>query len=108
TVLPRAKERDIGIQGIYAVRGKLASAESARAVVAEAVERGEIDAADVDLADPLGFLLSPGVARSLAEACYRFDRHLPAVDTVLTGTGNLDHLRENIRALNAPPLPEEA
>jgi len=25
----------------------------------------------------------------------------------LTGTGSLDHLKENIAAINKPPLPEE-
>jgi aryl-alcohol dehydrogenase-like predicted oxidoreductase len=44
-------------------------------------------------------------ARTITEAAYRFVRHEPGVDVVLFGTGNPQHLRENIAALLAPPLP---
>ena len=108
SVLPAARRNDMGVQIMFAVRGKLATAEGARAVVAEAIELGEVDPADVDASDPLGFLVAPGVADSLVEACYRFDRHAPGVDTVVTGTGNVDHLLDNIRSLNRSPLPDES
>jgi L-galactose dehydrogenase len=104
-ILPVAKTKDIGVQAMYAVRGKLASPESAMQVVNQAVEAGEVDAADIDPSNPLGFLVEPGVATSLAEACYRFDRHAPGVDSVLTGTGNIGHLIENIGSISGPPLP---
>src|SRR5262245_4196988 len=55
--------------------------------------------------DPLGFLVYERRARTITEAAYRFVRHEPGVDVVLFGTGNLQHLRENIAALLAPPLP---
>ena len=45
---------------MYAVRGKLAFPESATEVVNQAIEAGEVDAADVDPSDPLGFLVGPG------------------------------------------------
>ena len=105
SVLPAARRNDVGVQIMFAVRGKLATGEGARAVVAEAIEHGEVDPANVDASDPLGFLVAPGVADSLVEACYRFDRHAPGVDTVVTGTGNVDHLLDNIRSLNRSALP---
>ena len=46
-----------------------------------------------------------GGARTITEAAYRFVRHEPGVDVVLFGTGDPTHLRENIAALLAPPLP---
>ena len=104
-VIPVAKKKDVGIQAIYAVRGKLANIQSAREAIAEAVANGEVDAALLD-PEPLGFLIGDGVARTLTEACYRFDRHAPGVDTVLTGTGNIEHLRANIAALEMPALPD--
>ena len=76
-MLPAARRNDMGVQIMFAVRGKLATAEGARALVAEAIEQGEVDPADVDASDPLGFLVAPRVADSLVEACYRFDRHAP-------------------------------
>ncbi|MGZ8445726.1 MAG: aldo/keto reductase, partial [Candidatus Binatia bacterium] len=44
-------------------------------------------------------------AATLPEAAYRFCRHERGVDVVLTGTGNPDHLQENIAAILKPPLP---
>jgi len=39
-----------------------------------------------------------------AEA-YRFCRHEPGLDVVLSGTGNIAHLETNARCLCLPPLP---
>jgi L-galactose dehydrogenase len=104
-VIPTAKQKDVGIQAIYAVRGKLATPETAREAIGEAVANGEVDPKDLD-SDPLAFILAEGVS-SLTEACYRFSRHAPGVDTVLTGTGHIGHLRDNISAIDMPPLPED-
>jgi aryl-alcohol dehydrogenase-like predicted oxidoreductase len=103
-VIPAAKHKDVGIQAICAVRGPLATLAGAREVIAAVVASGEVARADLD-AEPLGFLLADDVASSLTEACYRFDRHAPGVDTVLTGTGRIDHLRDNIASIGGPPLP---
>jgi aryl-alcohol dehydrogenase-like predicted oxidoreductase len=49
--------------------------------------------------------VSEGGASSVVEAAYRFCRHEPGADVILTGTGNVAHLEENLHALQAPPLP---
>lgn len=105
TVVPEANRKGIGIQGIYAVRGKLVDAGRAQELIDESVRLGEIDPSLLD-AEPLGFLTAPGAARSLVEACYRYNRWAPGVDTTLTGTGQVDHLLANLEALAQPPLPE--
>jgi aryl-alcohol dehydrogenase-like predicted oxidoreductase len=105
-VFPATEERNIGVLVMFAVRKALASAEGVRRVVAGLVERGELDRAAVDPDDPLAFLLTDG-ARSYAEAAYRFARHEPGCHVVLTGTGSVDHLAENVEAINAGPLPLE-
>lgn len=105
-VLPLAAIKNIGVQCIYAVRGKLASKDAVRALVQQVIDSGDVDPADVDLTDPLGFLVDPQVADSVIDACYRFDRHSPGVHTVVTGTGSIGHLRDNIRSLEKPPLPD--
>ncbi len=43
--------------------------------------------------------------KSLIEAAYRFCRHEPGAHVILTGTGSVEHLRENVDAILAPPLP---
>ena len=57
--------------------------------------------------DPLGFLLGDGGRASLPEAAYRFARHEPGCHVVLTGTGSVDHLAENVASINGPPLPDD-
>jgi L-galactose dehydrogenase len=104
-VLPLAMSNDVGTQCMYAVRGKLASSDRVRSLVETAISAGEIDPASIDRDDPLGFLTEPGVAGSLSEAAYRFARHTAGIDTVLTGTGSVTHLLDNIAALTSAPLP---
>jgi aryl-alcohol dehydrogenase-like predicted oxidoreductase len=106
-VFPATEERDIGVLVMFAVRKSLASADGVRRVVDGLIERQEVDPHAVDAADPLGFLLADGGAASFAEAAYRFARHEPGCHVVLTGTGSVDHLAENVSAINGPPLPLE-
>lgn len=104
-ILPAAKKKGVGIQSMHAVRGKLASRDGVRALIEAVMGSGEVDAADVDSDDPLGFVLNESGASSIVEACYRFNRHAPGCDTVLTGTGNIAHLKDNLRAIDGKSLP---
>lgn len=106
-VLPRAAEANLGVMAMYAVRGALAGKDRLANLVAKLIATGEIDPGAVDMNDPSGFLLEPGISGSLTEAAYRFCRHSPGVNVVLTGTGNLKHLEDNIAAINGKPLPED-
>jgi aryl-alcohol dehydrogenase-like predicted oxidoreductase len=90
---------------MYAVRQAFSRPEALRALVAGLVERGAIDASAVNSDDPLGFLLHEEGARSLTDAAYRYAVHEPGCSLVLSGTGSVDHLRDNIRSVSAPPLP---
>jgi aryl-alcohol dehydrogenase-like predicted oxidoreductase len=45
--------------------------------------------------------------RQLAELAFRYCRHQPGIDLVLTGTGDPAHLRQNVAAALAPPLPRD-
>lgn len=107
-VLPEAKKHDIGTLCMFAVRGPLAKLETANALVQKLVETSEVDPKDVDTANPLGFLIEPGTAGSVSEAAYRFCRHTLGMDVVITGTGSIDHLKENLQAIQMPPLPQTA
>jgi L-galactose dehydrogenase len=104
-VLPYTRAKDIGTQCMYAVRRRLATPELAQALIDELVTRGEVDPADLDPGRPLGFLLDEPSVRSLADACYRFNRHAPGADVILTSTGRIEHLRDNIASINSGPLP---
>jgi aryl-alcohol dehydrogenase-like predicted oxidoreductase len=69
-------------------------------------ERGEPGASDLPAENPLDWLLD-GHAPTLAAAGYRFAIAHPAIASVLAGTLSIDHLRANIAAVCAPPMPAE-
>jgi aryl-alcohol dehydrogenase-like predicted oxidoreductase len=107
SVFPLTTKLDVGTLIMFAVRRALSSPEAAREVVAELATRNDILAEVLDADDPLEFLRAAPDVQSVVEAAYRFARHEPGADVVLTGTGDLAHLDENVRSIQAPPLPAE-
>jgi L-galactose dehydrogenase len=105
-LLPRAAEANLGVMAMYAVRGALARKDRLDDLVTKLIDLGEIDPQAVDTNDPYDLLLEPAISGSLTETAYRFCRHSLGVNAVLTGTGNLKHLDDNIAAINGKPLPE--
>lgn len=106
TVLPLTKEAGVGMLSMFAVRRALSQPDRLKEVCADLVAKGAIKKETVDLNDPLGFLLRETDATTLPEAAYRFCRHEPGVEVVLTGTGNPNHLKENVAAILKPALPK--
>lgn len=103
-VLEKTRQRDVGALCMFAVRRALSDPNGLVEALNLMIEKGQVDK-DAIAGDPLSFLVEDGFAASLQEAAYRFCRHEPGIDVVLTGTGNLDHLRENLASLQRPALP---
>ena len=103
----RTIEKNIGILVMFAVRRALSRPDRLVEILNELVANGQIDPADVDLDDPLGFLIHEGGAVSLPDAAYRFCRDEPGTHVILSGTGNSEHLRANLASFDRPPLPKE-
>jgi aryl-alcohol dehydrogenase-like predicted oxidoreductase len=106
TVFPRACEHRIGIEVMFAVRHALANDDELRALVAGLVRDGFIAEDDLDPQNPLDFLVHGSGAESVVDAAYRFCRHEPGCHVVLTGTGNAEHLQQNVASINRGPLPD--
>ena len=106
-VFAKTIQQDIGVLIMFAVRRALSRPERLIEVVEELIESGQLDPADVDRADPLGFLVREGGAVSVMDAAYRFCRYEPGTHVILSGTGNPDHLRANLASFHRPPLAEE-
>ena len=106
-VFPKTIGQDAGTLIMFAVREALSRPEALKKVVGELIDRGQVDAGAVDANDPLGFLRDAPGAPSVVEAAYRFCRHEPGAHVVLTGTGDPEHLKANVAAILAPPLPPE-
>ncbi len=105
-VLSQTIEKDIGTLIMFAVRRALSREDRLREVLQDLEDRGLVDQGSVDHPDPLGFLVHEQGATSVTDAAYRYCRHEPGVHVVLSGTGNVDHLRANIISLLREDLPE--
>jgi aryl-alcohol dehydrogenase-like predicted oxidoreductase len=106
TVLPETIKKNIGVLIMFAVRRALSQPARLRQLWAELKGKGLVDPALADGDDPLRFLIEDRIAASIPEAAYRFCRYEPGVHVVLTGTGNTEHLKENLEAVVKSPLPE--
>lgn len=106
SVFPLTEQYDVGTLIMFAVRRALSRPDALRELVGGLIARGEIDADSVERDDPLGFVVAEHEVASPVDAAYRFCRHEPGADVILTGTGNADHLRENVVSILRPPLPD--
>ena len=102
SVLRVAAERDIGTMIMFAVRRAFSRPERLRALLAELADRGEVDPELAGAPDPFGFLAAE--TEDLADAAYRYCIGQPGVSTVLSGTGNVGHLRANAASFARGPL----
>ena len=80
TVLPQSRQNGIGTIGMFALRGLSGGSGSAA-------------------------LLDEAGASGLPDLAFRYARRQGGLDVVLTGTGSIQHLRQNIAAAHSPPLP---
>ena len=103
-VLAPAIDGNVGTLIMFSVRRAIGDPAALAELVAGLVAEGLVDGNVIDRDDPLGFLVSEGGAASVIEGAYRFCRHQAGAHVILTGTGSIDHLRENVRSINAGPL----
>jgi aryl-alcohol dehydrogenase-like predicted oxidoreductase len=106
TVFPSSRQHGMGILNMFTVRHALINQENLRPVLKRLVDRGQVDVGEVDLENPLGFLFDE--VENLPEAAYRYCLHDPDLHVVLSGTGSITHLEENIRSAEKGPLSQEA
>jgi len=71
------------------------------------IGKNQISPSEINMNDPLKFLIHDGGAKNLVDAAYRFCRYESGIHVTLSGTGNLNHLKDNIESILRPPLPEK-
>jgi L-galactose dehydrogenase len=106
-VLATTIRKQIGIQVMFAVRLALSRPQRLQEVMGELVASGQVDPSEFDASDPLGFVTRDGAAVSIPDAAYRFVRDEPGTHVILSGTGELEHMRQNLVSIDRPPLPVE-
>jgi aryl-alcohol dehydrogenase-like predicted oxidoreductase len=107
-VFAEASQKGVGILIMFAVRLALSRPERLHEAIQTLIERVEVDRNEIDLDDPLGFLIREGGAASIPDAAYRFCRDEPGTHVVLVGTGSPAHLEENIASFAHPRLSAES
>jgi len=105
-VLAKTIEKNIGILIMFAVRLALSRPKVLKVCIDELIEKKQLNPNEIDRSDPLGFLTHEGGAVNLVDAAYRFCRYEPGTHVILSGTGNLDHMKANIESILRPSLPE--
>ena len=108
TLLPLTKRNNVGVIGMFAVRRALSSPDQLVTDIERILEMGQGGPDLKASKDTLDFLLENGGAGSIMEAGYRYCRHIPGVHVTLAGTGNKDHLMDNLNSLAMPPLSDGA
>ncbi len=106
TVFSTARDKGVGVLNMFAVRRALSQPDRLKAIVADLIQKGALSPGAMNAKDPVDFMLKESSAQTLPEVAYRFCRHEPGVDVVLTGTGNPEHLRANVQSILKPALPE--
>jgi aryl-alcohol dehydrogenase-like predicted oxidoreductase len=102
-VLRLTQTHNVGVQDMFAVRRALSNAEALATALDRIEQAGQLDREKLDAGDPLGFLKDG--TEGVVDAAYRFCRHEPGIDVVLTGTGKIEHLKANVASINRGPLP---
>ena len=105
-VLAETLQKNIGVQVMFAVRLALSRPERLKEVVRELIANGQLDPSEFSLDDPLGFVITEGGAASIPDAAYRFVRDEPGTHVILSGTGDITHMRANLESIESPSLPE--
>jgi aryl-alcohol dehydrogenase-like predicted oxidoreductase len=103
-VLAETRRRGIGVLCMFAVRDALSRPDKLRETIGALVQQGLIAPDALDSQNPLAFVEQ--AAESLPDAAYRFCRAEPGMHVVLSGTGKIAHLEQNVASILRPPLPD--
>ncbi len=107
TVFPITIKKNIGVLIMFAVRLALSRPKRLKQVLEELIKKKQIKSSDIDIKNPLNFLINEKGAKNLVDAAYRFCRYEPGTHVTLSGTGNQDHLKANIESFSRATLPQE-
>jgi len=106
-LFPRTMSQNVGTMLMFVVRSLFSVPGRLQRDIQDLVDNGQLPSWFTETDDPLGFLVHEGGATSVMDACYRYARHEKGADSILFGTGDLEHLETNLASILAPPLPAE-
>lgn len=105
-VFPLCRRHDVGVMSIFTARRAFTRVERIAAVIRDLVRRGIVPDGELDPEQPLSWLLDEEMPK-LVHAAYRFSAASEDVTTIVSGTINPEHLRENIAMVLGRPFPAD-
>ena len=106
-ILPKTMSKNIATMSMFVVRSLFSVKGRLQEDIHKLVKDKQLPEWFLDEKEPLEYILKDSGADSIIDACYRYVRHQQGIDTVLFGTGNIDHLKENIKSISNLKLSDE-
>ncbi len=106
-ILPKTMSKNIATMSMFVVRSLFSVKGRLQEDIHKLVKDKRLPEWFLDEKEPLEYILKDSGANSIIDACYRYVRHQQGIDTVLFGTGNIDHLKENIKSISNLKLSDE-
>ena len=106
-ILPKTMSKNIGTMSMFVVRSLFSVKGRLKKEIDRLVNYKQLPEWFLDEKEPLEYFLKDSGANNIIDACYRYVRHQKGIDTVLFGTGDIDHLKKNIRSIVNSKLSDE-
>ena len=106
-ILPKTMSKNIGTMSMFVVRSLFSMKGRLKQDIYRLVKNKQLPEWLLDEKEPLEYFLKDSGANNIIDACYRYVRHQKGIDTVLFGTGDIDHLKKNIRSIVNSKLSDE-
>ena len=106
-ILPKTMSKNIGTMSMFVVRSLFSVKGRLKKEIDRLVKNKQLPEWLLDEKEPLEYFLKDSGANNIIDACYRYVRHQKGIDTVLFGTGDIDHLKKNIRSIVNSKLSDE-
>ena len=106
-ILPKTISKNIATMSMFVVRSLFSVNGRLQKDIHKLVKNKQLPEWFLNEKKPLEYILKDSGANNIIDACYRYARHQQGIDTVLFGTGNIDHLKKNIKSILNKKLSEE-
>ena len=106
-ILPKTRSKKIATMSMFVVRSLFSVNGRLQEDIHKLVKDKQLPEWFLDEKEPLEYILKDSGANNIIDACYRYVRHQQGIDTVLFGTGNINHLKKNIKSILNLKLSDE-
>lgn len=106
-VLRKAQRQNVGVFDMFAVRRALRDFDALKTYLESKIKENSIGSNAYKLIDVLKECISSGDCETISEIAYRYCLREKGIHCVLSGTGSINHLKENLKIVEKGPLSQE-